>query len=479
MEINALFNTTAAASPSASAPDASTGLRDRTFSDQLAEFLTDTGDNLPGLPDTTFVGDHAETDPVSEMIAVLTGITASMPVPSDAETLSPHSRVAQDAGTQTAPGFQDETALHSTGLHQHGSGITAAIQENRTARSDRLLQYFDRLSQPVTADHPTTVIEAAQTRTAGDAGSRTTSAVIPPLHVITPSHSARTRIAPQAGDLHEPAASAEASRGADEIASPVLKAKDMPPETSAATGPSLQPKSGDRDATLAQAPRNIAAESASPGSDNIKAAGDDHIRMRSFPHPPGNTAAPPTEPATAPVEMSGHVELQSDGPANPLRLPPVDGQPGHPGTSPQTETRGTSPNPLSVIRQVADAVVTTRNEMVEITLSPEELGRVRMILTGHERAPHLAIWAERPETLEQMRRNADLLMQQFGEEGLPDATLSFHDHRQHGDAMNDDQPSGKENRDKPPDTSTAAITGGSLGRETPLATGIHRLDVRM
>ncbi|WP_182912975.1 flagellar hook-length control protein FliK [Paracoccus onubensis] len=177
--------------------------------------------------------------------------------------------------------------------------------------------------------------------------------------------------------------------------------------------------------------------------------------------------------------MPGNFELQGDGLGNPPRLTPGDGLSGNMGISSQAEARGASPNPPSVIRQIADAVVTTRNETVEIALSPEELGKVRMILTGHERAPHLAIWAERPEILEQLRRNADLLMQQFSEEGMPDATLSFQDHGQHDDAgqMNGDQQS--ENEDNPHRANAAPAPGGSLARETPVAPGTRRIDVRM
>lgn len=91
----------------------------------------------------------------------------------------------------------------------------------------------------------------------------------------------------------------------------------------------------------------------------------------------------------------------------------------------QIAARGPIANPGSVLRQITDAVVTMRDEMVEIRLSPEELGRVRMVLTGQDRAPHLTIWAERPDVLDQMRRDKDALLQQFNDEGLADATLNF------------------------------------------------------
>lgn len=79
----------------------------------------------------------------------------------------------------------------------------------------------------------------------------------------------------------------------------------------------------------------------------------------------------------------------------------------------------------TILRQVADAAITIRDEQVEIALSPEELGRIRMVLSGREHAPHLVVWAERPEVLDQLRRNATMLLENFGETGLQDATFEF------------------------------------------------------
>nr|WP_281390421.1 flagellar hook-length control protein FliK [Paracoccus amoyensis] len=82
-------------------------------------------------------------------------------------------------------------------------------------------------------------------------------------------------------------------------------------------------------------------------------------------------------------------------------------------------------NQPTILRQVADVAITIRDEQVEIALSPEELGRIRMVLSGREHAPHLVVWAERPEVLDQLRRNAATLLQNFGETGLQDATFEF------------------------------------------------------
>ncbi|MDP0927890.1 flagellar hook-length control protein FliK [Paracoccus onubensis] len=428
MDLNALLNMTAVsgsipASPfDASLPDASIASvipgEDMAFSDQLLGLPADSGDDLPALPDAAAraAGDLPETDPITDMIAALTGIATAIPAPSGMHSL-PENPSGQWEEPQPTADMQDGNTLH--------------------------LKQFQARSAGVATDHlPAIAAEGAQPRAPDNAAAR----------IATPP--------------------------ADEAASLVPKAKDPPPGTVTATGISRHPKPKDRDTILAQAPRNIPAEFASPSSENIRPTGAPSQAHTPLP-PVGSAPTLPIEPASGAAAMPGNFEFQGDALGNPPRLTPGDGLSANTGISPQVEARGTSPNTPSVIRQIADAVVTTRNDSVEITLSPEELGKVRMILTGHERAPHLAIWAERPEILEQLRRNADLLMQQFSEEGMPDATLSFQDHRQRGDAdqMNGDQPSG--NEDNPSHASAGPITGGSLAPETPIASGTRRIDVRM
>ena len=46
--------------------------------------------------------------------------------------------------------------------------------------------------------------------------------------------------------------------------------------------------------------------------------------------------------------------------------------------------------------------------MVEVKLSPEELGRVRLSMTTAETGMTVLVTAERPETLDLIRRNIDL-----------------------------------------------------------------------
>lgn len=79
----------------------------------------------------------------------------------------------------------------------------------------------------------------------------------------------------------------------------------------------------------------------------------------------------------------------------------------------------------SVVRQITDAVVTAREDRIEVALAPEELGRIRMVMTGPDHSPHVLVWAERPEVLDQLRRNAALLQECFGDAGMADASFEF------------------------------------------------------
>jgi hypothetical protein len=62
---------------------------------------------------------------------------------------------------------------------------------------------------------------------------------------------------------------------------------------------------------------------------------------------------------------------------------------------------------------------------VEISLSPEELGRVHLRLHPSEAGLSVTITADRPETLDLMRRNIDILAREFLEIGFEGAKFDF------------------------------------------------------
>ncbi|MFN3273893.1 MAG: flagellar hook-length control protein FliK [Paracoccus sp. (in: a-proteobacteria)] len=131
-----------------------------------------------------------------------------------------------------------------------------------------------------------------------------------------------------------------------------------------------------------------------------------------------------------------------------------------------------------ILRQISGALVTTRGGVTEIALAPEELGRLHMVLTGHDR-PQLVLWAERPETLEMLRRNVDLLTAELRDAGVEAGLLDFRDGpppdmpdppREDGTAGGQDS---HETR-----TMATALTA-ALAIETGRPASARRIDVRL
>ncbi len=75
--------------------------------------------------------------------------------------------------------------------------------------------------------------------------------------------------------------------------------------------------------------------------------------------------------------------------------------------------------------QIAQAMPQGPGKTTEISLSPEELGRVRLSLTAGDGAITLVIAADRPETSDLLRRHIETLAQEFRDLGYDSLTFSF------------------------------------------------------
>ncbi|OYX41623.1 MAG: hypothetical protein B7Z02_14980 [Rhodobacterales bacterium 32-67-9] len=115
-----------------------------------------------------------------------------------------------------------------------------------------------------------------------------------------------------------------------------------------------------------------------------------------------------------PIDSGDPVASPADGPS-PLRG--LDrAAANHPATGPL---------PAGLGHRLAEAVSHFPDRPVEITLSPEELGRVRLTLATHDGALTMMVQADRPDTLDLLRRNIDSLAQDFRDLGYQDLTFSF------------------------------------------------------
>ncbi|WP_377192457.1 flagellar hook-length control protein FliK [Ruegeria meonggei] len=130
-----------------------------------------------------------------------------------------------------------------------------------------------------------------------------------------------------------------------------------------------------------------------------------------------------------------------------------------------------------VARAIAGQMATSitarpHSGVIEIALNPEELGRVSIVLNGRDDGLHLAIAAERPETLEMMRRHLSVLEAEFRNLGLGD--LSF-DLGTSSDARQDGSPGEDSTAFSTPPPENRAEDG-----PTPARMGADgRIDIRM
>jgi len=235
---------------------------------------------------------------------------------------------------------------------------------------------------------------AAGTRAQGQQGKAPGA---PPERAAAPADAVREAPAFAAGQnalaLARPAATPAAAsqpttvnRGAAPLSDSAAMpegAQDMPRPAPAPSAPAAN------DATANRAPGIAAGASAMP--DSAGAAGPDSA----------GTDAPQT------ADMA---RADRPGPA------PVSGQPaqGAPGAA----ARAVTP-------QIAAAVQAGGERSVEIVLSPAELGKVRIALSPGEGGMAVNIVAERPETLDLLRRHADLLAQDFRDLGYEGTEFSF------------------------------------------------------
>lgn len=120
----------------------------------------------------------------------------------------------------------------------------------------------------------------------------------------------------------------------------------------------------------------------------------------------------------APFSISVHQTKQAmdghDIPAPVLSRPPVH-------------------DPQHVLRQIGEKLGGIQDGTVEIALSPEELGKIRLVISSGDR-PAVTVFADRPETFDLLRRNAEYLDRELRGSGIYGADISFSDGRENRNA---------------------------------------------
>lgn len=103
--------------------------------------------------------------------------------------------------------------------------------------------------------------------------------------------------------------------------------------------------------------------------------------------------------------------------------------------------------PRMVATQMAEAFAAKGEQKVEISLNPQELGRVSMRVVTSETGITMVIQAERPETGDLMRRHIHELAEEFREMGYEDISFEFSGGQADGGQSQDQSGSSSANAD--------------------------------
>ena len=79
--------------------------------------------------------------------------------------------------------------------------------------------------------------------------------------------------------------------------------------------------------------------------------------------------------------------------------------------------------------QIVHAIVSSENSEVEVKLSPQELGSVRIVMTPRDTGMQVTIYAERQDTLEVLRRDQDGLAADLESMGFSHSEMEFFEER--------------------------------------------------
>lgn len=148
-----------------------------------------------------------------------------------------------------------------------------------------------------------------------------------------------------------------------------------------------------------------------------KATGTETSVKAVAPAAPGSVIHPSVSDGSEDVVVEQALSQFSEGRSTQTSAAPAPQQP-------QQQARAEAAN---VMRQVSENLNKMSNGGVEIRLSPEELGSVRLQMAPSEHGMVVTIQADRPETLDLMRRNIDQLAQDLAAAGYEGAEFSFGD----------------------------------------------------
>ena len=195
------------------------------------------------------------------------------------------------------------------------------------------------------------------------------------------------------------------------------------------------------------------------------------------PSPRGADPVAPPAPDARPDERAAQGDRPHQAFPAPIEIGRLSGAagPGSPGLHHPVAAH--QPDPAHLARQLAVAIDGPPDRPIELTLAPEELGKVRLLLSTAGETVRMIVQAERPETLDLMRRHIDQLAREFRDMGYGEVSFSFNSHPQ----QRQDRPAwAEQTEDGPagidPPRMVASSVASSVGRAVSTD---GRLDLRM
>jgi flagellar hook-length control protein FliK len=164
------------------------------------------------------------------------------------------------------------------------------------------------------------------------------------------------------------------------------------------------------------------------------------------------------EPAR-PIEKATSFETIAPSPG----LPAITSAANSPATiAPFSHT----PTPISTVPlHIKSLLSVDKPSTLELTLAPEELGKLRLVMVPEGDKIRIVIQAERPETLELLRRNTENFASDLRQSGYTEASFSF-------SGWNDQPPS----TPIPKDERATHFSGGA--EETPTKSKLYTAQIK-
>jgi len=148
-----------------------------------------------------------------------------------------------------------------------------------------------------------------------------------------------------------------------------------------------------------------------------------HLGAAAFGHLVSST---PSEPAIAPIVIETAIGTAAPDQVSELALPSLETPTRTPTAASFAPTAAPDlPRAQAVVQQIADAARLGPEGQIEVTLSPEELGRVRLTMSPADAGLAVLVQADREETLELLRRHIDILARDLSDQGYGALNFSF------------------------------------------------------